>query len=40
LVRHIAEARERALPPQVAKKGKHRILDSLAAMVSGVHLKP
>ena len=34
------EARERTLPPQVAREGKHRILDSLAAVVSGAHLKP
>jgi 2-methylcitrate dehydratase PrpD len=40
LARYMAEARQRALPPQVAKEGKHRILDSLAAMVSGAHLKP
>jgi len=40
LARYMAEARKRALPPAVAKEGKHRILDSLAAMVSGAHLKP
>lgn len=40
LARYMAEARQRALPPQVAREGKHRILDSLAAMVSGAHLKP
>jgi 2-methylcitrate dehydratase PrpD len=40
LARYMAEARRRKLPPQVAKEGKHRILDSLAAMVSGAHLKP
>ena len=40
LASYMAEAWQRALPPQVAKEGKHRILDSLAAMVSGAHLKP
>jgi 2-methylcitrate dehydratase PrpD len=40
LARYMAEARQRVLPLQVAKEGKHRILDSLAAMVSGAHLKP
>ena len=40
LARYMAQARERALPAEVAREGKHRILDSLAAMVSGAHLKP
>jgi len=40
LARYMVEARSRALPPQVAKEGKHRILDSLAAIVSGSHMKP
>ena len=40
LARYMAEARQRTLPPHVAREGKHRILDSLAAMVSGAHLKP
>jgi len=40
LARYMAEARERSLPPQVAREAKHRILDTLAAMVSGAHLKP
>ena len=40
LARYMVEARQRALPPQVAQEGKHRILDTLAAMVSGAHLKP
>jgi 2-methylcitrate dehydratase PrpD len=40
LARYMAGARERSLAPHVAKEGKHRILDSLAAMVSGSHLKP
>jgi len=32
--------RERGLAPHVAREAKHRILDTLAAMVSGAHLKP
>ncbi len=40
LARYMAEARERSLPPQVAQEARHRILDTLAAMVSGAHLKP
>jgi 2-methylcitrate dehydratase PrpD len=40
LARYMVEARERSLPPDVAREAKHRILDSLAAMVSGAHLKP
>src|SRR5450759_70414 len=40
LARYMVEARERSLPPDVAREAKHRILDSLAAMVSGSHLKP
>jgi 2-methylcitrate dehydratase PrpD len=40
LARYMAQARERLLPPDVAREARHRILDSLAAMVSGAHLKP
>lgn len=40
LARYMVEARERRLAPQVAREAKHRILDTLAAMVSGAHLKP
>ena len=36
----MAKARGRDLPPDVAQAAKHRILDTLAAMVSGSHLKP
>jgi 2-methylcitrate dehydratase PrpD len=36
----MVEARERSLAPQVAREARHRILDTLAAMVSGAHLKP
>src|SRR5260370_38713777 len=40
LARYMVEARGRSLPPKVALEGKHRILDSLGAMISGAHLKP
>jgi 2-methylcitrate dehydratase PrpD len=40
LARYMVEARERNLPPDVAREAKHRILDTLAAIVSGAHLKP
>lgn len=40
LARYMVEARERRLAPNVAREAKHRILDTLAAMVSGTHLKP
>ena len=40
LARYMVEARERGLPPDVAREARHRILDTLAAMVSGAHLKP
>jgi 2-methylcitrate dehydratase PrpD len=40
LARYMTEARERTLAPDVAREAKHRILDTLAAMVSGAHLKP
>ena len=40
LARYMAEARDRRLEPHVARETRHRILDSLAAMVSGAHLKP
>jgi 2-methylcitrate dehydratase PrpD len=39
LARYMAEARDRGLPPEVAEAGKHRILDSLGAIVSGSRLK-
>jgi 2-methylcitrate dehydratase PrpD len=39
LARYMAEARHRSLPPEVAQAGKHRILDSLGAIVSGARLK-
>jgi len=40
LARYMVEARERSLAPHVALEAKHRVLDTLAAMVSGAHLKP
>jgi len=40
LARYMVEERSRTLPPKVALEGKHRILDTLGAMVSGAHLKP
>ena len=39
LAQYMAEARQRSLPPEVAQAGKHRILDSLGAIVSGSRLK-
>src|SRR6266704_1780845 len=39
LARYMAEARDLRLAPQVAREAKHRILDTLAAMVSGSHLQ-
>ena len=40
LASYMVEARNRSLPPDVALAAKHRILDSLAAVVSGARLKP
>ena len=40
LARYMAEARARDLPPAVMQAAKHRILDTLAAMISGARLKP
>ena len=40
VARHMAAARERALPPEIARETRHRILDTIAAMVSGARLKP
>jgi 2-methylcitrate dehydratase PrpD len=39
LARYMAEARTLRLAPHVAREAKHRILDTLAAMVSGSHLQ-
>jgi 2-methylcitrate dehydratase PrpD len=40
LARYMAEARRRILPVEVGQEGKHRILDTLGAMVSGARLRP
>jgi 2-methylcitrate dehydratase PrpD len=40
VARYMASARERVLPPEVARETRHRILDTIAAMVSGARLKP
>ena len=40
LARYMVEARARRLPPEVARETRHRILDTLAAIVSGSHMKP
>jgi len=40
LARHMAQAREQGLAPDVARETRHRVLDTLAAIVSGAHLKP
>jgi 2-methylcitrate dehydratase PrpD len=40
LARYMVAARDRALPSAVVQAAKHRILDTLAAIVSGARLKP
>jgi 2-methylcitrate dehydratase PrpD len=40
LSRYLAGALDRELPPEVAEKGKHHLLDTLAAMISGTRLHP
>ena len=40
LARYMVSARDRELPPAVVQAAKHRILDTLAAIVSGAGLKP
>jgi 2-methylcitrate dehydratase PrpD len=40
LARYMVEARSRTLPASAARDAKHRILDTLAALVSGARLKP
>ena len=39
LAQYMADARHRSLPAEVAQAAKHRILDTLGAMVSGARLK-
>ena len=40
LARYMVAARERTLAPDVAREARHRILDTIAAMVSGSRMKP
>src|SRR5215831_16355966 len=40
VARYMVGARDRELPPAVVEAAKHRILDTLAAIVSGARLKP
>lgn len=40
LAAYLAEAISRPLPEDVAQKGKHHLLDTLAAMISGAKLHP
>jgi 2-methylcitrate dehydratase PrpD len=40
LSEYIAGALQRSLPDAVAEKARHHVLDTLAAMVSGAHLRP
>src|SRR5437879_12972061 len=40
LARYMVTARDRELPPAVVLAAKHRILDTLGAIVSGARLKP
>jgi 2-methylcitrate dehydratase PrpD len=40
VARYMAAARTRSLPADVARETRHRILDTIAAMVSGARLKP
>ena len=40
LARYMAAARDRDLPVAIEQAAKHRILDTLAAIVSGAQLKP
>ena len=40
LAQYMAESRHVKLPPEAAQAGKHRILDTFGAMVSGARLTP
>jgi len=40
LARYMVAARQQNLPPKVIQDGKHRVLDALAAIVSGSRLRP
>jgi 2-methylcitrate dehydratase PrpD len=40
VARYMTAARQQALPADVVREAKHRILDTIAAMISGARLKP
>ena len=40
LAQYMVNSRQQDLPPEVAEAGKHRILDSIGAIVSGARLRP
>jgi len=40
LARYMVEARDRAIPADTTREARHRILDTLSAIVSGSHLAP
>src|SRR5262245_38995021 len=40
LARYMVEARDRDLPTDIARETRHRILDTLGAIVSGAQMKP
>ncbi len=40
LARYMVAARDRDLPPDVVREAKHRILDTIGAIVSGARMKP
>jgi 2-methylcitrate dehydratase PrpD len=40
LARYMVEARDRDLPADIARETRHRILDTLGAIVSGAQMKP
>jgi 2-methylcitrate dehydratase PrpD len=40
VARYMAAARQQALSADVVREAKHRILDTIAAMISGARLKP
>src|ERR1041384_8656154 len=40
VARYMAAARQQALPPDVLRETRHRVLDTVAAMISGAKLKP
>src|SRR5215470_8603998 len=40
VARYMAAARQQALPGDAVREAKHRVLDTVAAMISGARLKP